>query len=475
MSDLAQVPHIFRAYDIRGAVADEVTPENVERIGRAYSTYMRRTYDVSQIVVGRDNRPSSDALRDALIAGARAVGVSVTDIGLAPSPLLYYAAAAAGIDGGVSVTASHSPSHMNGLKLLERAGIPLGPDEIQAVYRLALANDFDTGQGSLAQHDPIPEYLALLERRFRLHTVPGGPLCVIVDPGNGVATLTGPAALERIGCEVEGINLESDGTFPAHLPDPQEAETMTALCTAVERRRADFGIAWDGDGDRVGVVDEQGRRRTPDEVLTLFARDLLARYPRTSILVDVKTSLAAIRDIEARGGNVVFSPSGHSLAKRKMRDEGILLGGEAAAHYYFAEHYYGLDDGVYGACIVARMLARAVSPLSALLADLPQFHTSPEIKCPCSDQEKFRVAAAVADQFRDHYPLLEIDGARIDFHDASGDGWGLVRASNTGPVLTVRWEAQTRDRYDTLRTLLLDSLRAFPEVTIPAESGALPS
>ncbi len=460
-------PYIFRAYDIRGAVDEDLTPGSVERIGRAYGSHMRREYDVERVVIGRDNRPSSESLSSALSEGIRAAGVSVVDIGLAPSPLVYYAAATWGIDGGAVVTASHSPTQMNGLKLLERRGIPISPDEIQRVYRIAVSGDFTDGAGTLEPRDAKGEYLEFLARRFALRR----PLCVAVDPGNAVATVTGPEALRRIGCEVSGINLELDGTFPAHLPDPQDAATMEGLRAEVRRVNADMGVAWDGDGDRVGIVDELGGRRDADALLVVFARDLLSRHPGARILLDVKVSLTTISAIRAAGGKPVLGPCGHSLGKRKLRDEGILFGGETAAHFYFAENYFGLDDGVYASCVVAKLLSEGDRPLSQFFAGIPQYVTSPEFKLPCPDDAKFAVVAAITERFRAAYPVLDIDGARIDF----GEGWALVRASNTGPALTARIEAESVARYEEIRDRVLEALATHPTVTIPDEMRALPS
>ena len=452
-------PHMFRAYDIRGVAGKDLTEPIAERVGRAYATLLRRSYGVDRAVVGRDNRPSSDELRDGLVRGLRASGVSVVDIGLSPSPLQYFAAASWGIDGGSNVTASHNPAQYNGFKLLERRGIPLSSEEIQEVRRIAEAGDFEEGEGGLESREAIPEYVDLLASRFKLSR----PLRVMVDPANAVATLTGPEALRRIGAEVQGINLELDGTFPAHLPDPQDPATMEGLREAVRESGADLGIAWDGDGDRMGLVDEQGVRHDPDAVVAIFARDLLSRHPGARILVDVKMSLTAVDDIRAHGGEPVFGPTGHSLVKRKLRDEGFLLGGEGSGHFYFAEDYYGVDDAVYAACLVARLLAEANQPASELFADLPRYVTSEEIKLASADDKKFGVVAKVVSHFREAYPVMEVDGARIDF----GDGWALVRASNTGPVLTVRFEAKTQERQDEIREIVWEVLSRDPEVSLP--------
>ena len=452
-------PAIFRAYDIRGSDQDTLTPHVARAIGGAYATLLHREFGVTEIVAGRDNRPTSPALQEAFIDGVRASGADVIDIGLAPSPLLYFAAARWSIDGGCNVTGSHSPRGVNGLKLLAQGGIPLSPTEIQALRSLIEEDDFDDGTGALRASDAREEYLAFLADRFQV----GRPLRVVVDPGNGVATCTGPEALRRAGCDVIGINLDLDGRFPNHLPDPQIAASMAALQRKVIETEADFGVAWDGDGDRVGVVDETGARLESDAILALLARDLLDRRPGERVLVDVKISLSAINDICSHGGVPVFGPSGHSLAKRKMRDEGILLGGEATSHFYFAEDYDGFDDGVYAACLIARLLGSSPEPLSARLASLPSYVTSPEFRLPCDDRSKFALASAVTEHFRDRHPVLEIDGARIDF----GDGWALVRASNTEPVLSVRLEAETEPRYRAIAKEIAGVLGQHNAVRLP--------
>ena len=460
--------HMFRAYDIRGAVGTELTPEAARLIGAAYATLLHRDYDSDQIVLANDNRPSSPELRAAFVEGLTGAGVSAIDIGLAPSPLMYFAAAHWGISGGAVITASHSPTHMNGLKLLERDGVPISPDEIMRVYELASARDFETGSGSVDSRAIEPEYLDFLAGRFPL----ARPLRVVADPGNGVATLTGPEALRRIGCEVVVINGVSDGTFPKHLPNPQEAATMEELRAAVLAEGADLGLAWDGDGDRVGVVDETGVRQEPDAILAVFAREALVRRPGGTVLVDVKTSLSTIRDIEAHGGRAEIGPTGHSLAKRRMRKGNYILGGEPSAHYYFADHY-NFDDAVYAACLIAAIVADAPSS-SQVFAGLPVFVSSPEIPVPCDDLIKFLVVQAVGDHFEREYDVLRVDGARVRFASTdSGEGWSLIRASNTGPNLTIRFEASSDARYEEIRCEILAHLRSYSELNIPDDLGAL--
>ena len=464
MPDLTLNPHIFRACDIRGVAGEDFTPAVVERIGRAYATYLLRrppspprsdgTGSPSPpgdlhplaVAVGRDSRPSSQALYESVIAGLRATGVDVIAVGLAPSPLLSFAAAAWQLDGGISITASHNPVRFNGAKLLEARGLPLSPEAIQEVAALAQSNDFEHGRGALVERDPKPDYLALLRHRFAI----ARPLTVVADPGNAVATLTGPDALRAIGCRVIGLYTELLDGFPNHIADPQEPASMKDLSAAVAEHGADFGVAWDGDGDRIGVTDEHGLRYEADWLVALLARDLLSRHPRASVLVDLKTSLGPIQDIRAHGGRPLLSLTGFSLLRRSMQEESILFGGEASGHIFFAEDYYGIDDGVYAACALAHFLAADPRPLSAHFASIRRFVTSPEIKLPCSDHAKFRIAQAIAQHFAPGFPVLTIDGARVDF----GDGWALIRGSNTNPYLSVRLEAESRPRYDAIGRLI---------------------
>ena len=370
-------------------------------IGRAYATHLRRAGGTATIVVGRDNRPSSEGLLRGFVEGARASGVDVVGIGLSPSPLLYFAAARWGMAGGCNVTGSHGGPEVNGLKLLESEGIPLSASAIQGLRALIDAEDFEQGAGAFEERDALPEYVAYLGERFALRR----PLRVVADAGHGVTAVAGPAALERAGCEVVGLRLEPDAGGSDAPADPQLAASMEGLRAAVVARGADMGVAWDGDGDRLGIVDEGGRRHDPDAILTLLAWDLLSRHPGARVLVDVKVSLATIRAIEAQGGRPVFGPTGHSPAKRLMREAGILLGGEASSHFYFREDYYGFDDAIFGACLIAQLVSARGRPLSALMAEGsegtgPALLTSPELRIPCDDAAKFRIAEECAARFR---------------------------------------------------------------------------
>ena len=461
-------PLMFRAYDVRGLAGDDLTPEVAHRIAQAHGTFLRRRFQAQSVVVAHDSRPSSAGLYAAAIEGLRAAGLQVTTIGLAPSPLLYYALHHWGLHGGIVVTASHNPVEFNGLKLLREESMPLLPDEIQQVWRLAQSADFDpppSDPPAAIQRDPAHDYVAMLRRRFKL----ARPLKVVVDPGNGVATLTGPAALRALGADVVGLYTELLEGFPNHLPDPQEPGSMRDLAARVLAEGADLGIAWDGDGDRVGLIDQQGRRYDPDWIAALLARDVLSRHPGARILMDLKSSRSPIDDVRAHGGEPILARTGYSIFRRRMRDDGILFGGEASGHMIFAEDYPYLDDGVFAACAIARIVSQQDRPLSAHFAGMRRYVTSNEIKLPCDDAHKFRIADEIAAAFRGRYEMSEVDGARVEFPD----GWFHLRASNTNPYLSLRIEAETRDRYDVIRELIREALAAHPEVTLP-EGAAEP-
>lgn len=463
MADVRINPHIFRAYDIRGLAGDEFTPQIGERIGRAFGTYVQRQFQGRRVVVGRDGRPSSPALYYAVIAGLCATGIEVTAIGLAPTPVMYFAVAEWGLDGGISITASHNPVEFNGAKLVREEGRSLLPDEIRAVHRIVESGEFLSGAGHKHPRDPKPEYLALLRDRFPL----ARPLRIVVDPGNGVSTLTGPQALRAAGAEVIGLYTALLDGFPNHLPDPQDPAATKALAQKVVEVGADLGIAWDGDGDRVGAVDEQGNRREADWLVAIIARDVLQRHPGARILLDLKSSRSALQDVRAHGGEPVLTETGYSLVKQRMRDEGVLFGGEASGHIMFGEDYPCLDDGVYAACVIAHILAADSSPFSAHFEDMQPFVTSPELKLLCADDEKFAVARDIAANFRGRYPVIGDPGARVDF----GEGWALIRASNTGPYLSLRVEASTRAHYDRILAEILQAIRAYPQLEVPSGFG----
>jgi phosphomannomutase / phosphoglucomutase len=454
-------PHIFRAYDVRGRVGPDINPDVFRQVGRAYGTLIRRTGG-RQVAVGQDNRLSSTELRAAFAGGVRAAGVSVVDLTVTPTPVMYFATAHWKLDGGANITGSHNPVEYNGVKMVHAGAAPLSEDEIQSLLRTIEAGDLESGQGGLDTRPPRDDYYAAVLERVH----PARRLRVVVDAGNGVAGLYGPELLRRLGCDVVELFCESDGSFPNHLPDPEDPANMHALQTKVLEAGADLGIAWDGDADRVGVVDERGRRHEADLILILLARDLLRRRPGASIVFDVKSSQSLVDDIRAHGGVPVMWKTGHSHLKRKMREDGILLGGEVSGHLFFGENYYGVDDGILASGKIIELAAGAATPLSELFDSVPHRAATPELKAMCSDAEKFRVMAELAQEFKRGYEVIDIDGARVLFPNG---GWGLVRASNTNPYLTLRFEAGTTAQIEEMKRVIYGALARYPFVTLPAE------
>lgn len=454
-------PHIFRAYDVRGKVGSDITPDVFRQVGRAYGTLLRRKGG-RKIALGRDNRLSSEELKAAFAEGVLAAGVSVVDIGLAPTPVLYFATAHWKLDGGANVTGSHNPVTDNGVKMVLARAEPLTEAEIQELRRMIEARDFETGRGALIQRDPKAEYLVAIAERVRVSR----RLKVVVDAGNAVAALYAPDLLRRLGCEVVELHCELDGRFPHHLPDPEMEANTRDLQARVLAEGADLGIAYDGDADRVGIVDEKGRRHEADLVLILLARDLLARRPGAKVVFDVKSSQTLVDAIKAAGGVPVMYKTGHSHLKRKMREEGILLGGEVSGHMFFAEDYYGVDDGILASAKLIEVAAQSPEPLSKRFDALPHLHATPELKAPCPDAEKFRVVEELAREFKGRYETIEIDGTRIMFPG----GWGLIRASNTNPYLTLRFEARTEAELAEMKRTVFAALARYPFITLPTES-----
>jgi phosphomannomutase / phosphoglucomutase len=451
-------PHVFRAYDVRGLVGSDINPDVFRQVGRAYATLIRRNGG-RRIAVGRDNRLSSNDLKLGFVEGARAAGIDVVDIGPSTTPILYFATAHWKLDGGANITGSHNPIEYNGVKMVHPGAAPLSEDEIQALLRAIERGDYESGNGDLSERSPREDYFDTISRIVR----PTRRLKVVVDAGNGVAGIYGPELLRRIGCEVTELYCESDGSFPNHLPDPEDERNVEDLKAKVLEIGADIGIAYDGDADRVGVIDERGQRHEADLILILLARDLLTRHPGAKIVFDVKSSQALVDDIRQHGGVPIMWKTGHSHLKRKMRDDHILLGGEVSGHMFFAENYYGVDDGILASCKIIELTAGATESLSCIFASIPHLRTTPELKAPCADGEKFRVVEQVTQELKRRYETIDTDGARVIF---PGRGWGLVRASNTNPYLTLRFEARTDREIEEMKREIYAVLSHYP-VTLP--------
>jgi phosphomannomutase/phosphoglucomutase len=452
-------PHIFRAYDVRGRVGADINGDVFRQVGRAYATLVRRSGG-RRIAVGQDNRLSSDELKAAFVEGVRAAGVDVVDIGVVTTPILYFATAHWKLDGGANITGSHNPIEYNGVKMVHAGAAPLTEDEIQSLRKTIEREDYESGAGGLETRSPRADYFNTITAMIRL----ARPLKVVVDAGNGIAGSFAPELLRRLGCEVIEQHCESDGRFPHHLPDPEDEHNVVDLQERVTAEHADVGIAYDGDADRVGIVDERGRRHEADLILVLLARDLLARHPGAKVVFDVKSSQSLVDDIRAHGGVPVMWKTGHSHLKRKMRDEHILLGGEVSGHMFFGENYYAVDDGILASCKIIEIAARSREPISRLFDSVPHLRVTPELKAMCPDAEKFRVIDELSRELKQRYETIDIDGARVLF---PGGGWGLVRASNTNPYLTLRFEGRTDAEIEDMKRVIYDALRRYPFVTLP--------
>lgn len=439
--------HVFRAYDIRGLVDTDFKGDWVERLGKACGLYFLR-HGQQSAVVGRDCRPSSPAFLNALVRGLTSVGVDVISIGMVPTPALYFAVKHLNRAAGVMITASHNPPQYNGFKIWSGPTTIYG-EAIQEIWRIMHAEDFPTlasGVGVASEHDILPSYKEAILSRNRLSSSMNRPLKVVVDGGNGSGGLVLAEVLESMGADVTRLFCEPDGTFPNHHPDPIVEDNMRALMASVRENGADLGIGLDGDADRLGAVDARGRLLNGDELLAIYARDLLERQPGALILGDVKCSDRLFNDITARGGEPRMCVTGHSVVKAKMQETGAALAGELSGHMFFAENWYGFDDALYGAARLLDILSRLPEPLTAL-PGWPTAFSTREVQLVCPDEHKFAVVKKAQDFFAKRYPMSDIDGARVTFPH----GWGLVRASNTQPVLVLRFEADSTEHLAAIR------------------------
>jgi len=448
-------PTIFREYDIRGVVGRDITVETADAIARAYAAYLRERGE-RRVVVGRDLRDSSPAIRDAVAAALIASGCDIVDIGTVITPVFYFARVHLEIDGGVMITASHNPPEFNGFKLAHGFGTIYG-SEILEIRRIAASGEFVSGRGRIEERNVLHSYRTMLKEKIRL-----GPrrLRAVVDCGNGTASLIAPQALEDLGAEVIRLYCDPDPTFPNHHPDPVDPENLRDLIATVRREGADVGIGFDGDGDRIGVVDDQGTILWGDMLMILFWREILPKYPGTPGIVEVKCSQVLYDEIARLGGKPLFYRTGHSLIKAKMKEIGAVFTGEMSGHMFFADEYYGYDDAVYAAARLLRILSNSDRPLSGLLGDVPRYPITPEVRVDCPDERKFEVVTNLTEQLRQRYEVIDVDGARV----VLPDGWGLVRASNTQPALVLRAEGKTPDALARIKTLLEDGLAQFREV-----------
>jgi phosphomannomutase/phosphoglucomutase len=435
-------PKIFREYDIRGIVDKDLNLEFVEYLGRGIGTYFRRQ-GKSRVALGRDARLSSPAYTEAVTRGLLSTGCSVIDIGLVPTPLLYFAVFYKKNEAAVMITGSHNPPEYNGFKMMVGEETLYG-ETIQEVYRILRDGKLVTdAPGTRFSYDVIPEYESYVVKDIRLRR----PLKVVLDAGNGTAGFVAAPIFRKLGCEVTELYCEPDGTFPNHHPDPTLPEAMEDLVKKVGERGADFGVGYDGDGDRIGVVDDRGKLLWGDQLMIIFSRDILPANPGAAVISEVKASKLLYEEIKRLGGRPIMWKTGHSLIKKKIKEEKALLAGEMSGHIFFADRFFGFDDAIYSSARLAEIVSRSGQKLSVMLADLPRTYYTPEIRVYASDEVKFKIVDEVRKELAKKYPVNDIDGVRVSYPK----GWALVRASNTQAALVLRYEADTPEDLEAIR------------------------
>ena len=450
---------IFRAYDIRGVVPTTLTAETAYWVGRAIGSQSLAQGEPN-VSVGRDGRLSGPELVERLIQGVADSGCHVSDVGLVPTPALYYAANVLAGKSGVMLTGSHNPSNYNGFKIVI-AGDTLANEQIQALHTRLKTNDLTSGEGTITQVDILPRYCDEITKDIKL----AKRLKVVVDCGNGAAGVIAPQLIEALNCEVIPLFCEVDGNFPNHHPDPGKPENLVDLIAKVKETNADLGLAFDGDGDRVGVVTNTGTMVFPDRLLMLFAQDVLTRNPAAEIIFDVKCTRLLTPLIKEYGGRPLMWKTGHSLIKKKMKETGALLAGEMSGHIFFKERWFGFDDGIYSAARLLEVLSKQEMSAEELFETFPNDISTPEINIDVTDESKFSIIEALHDaQWGDAAELTSIDGVRVDYPH----GWGLVRASNTTPVLVLRFEAETEAELQRIKDVFHAQLkRVAPDLPLP--------
>jgi phosphomannomutase/phosphoglucomutase len=444
---------IFREYDVRGIVDKDLTQDLAYHLGRALGTLMRER-NLSTVSIGRDCRPSGVWLGAGLKAGYLASGITVLDVGVVPTPFQYYSMAYFHTDGGVQITGSHNPPEYNGFKI-SLGGSTLHGDDIRNLATLIEREAYAEGHGVTCSVDAVRPYFLEMLENLRLGK---RKLKVVVDAGNGTAGPFGPELYRALGCEVVELFCNMDATFPNHHPDPTVEENMVSLQKAVKKHKADLGIAFDGDGDRIGVVDDKGTIIWGDRLMILFAREVLKDRPGAAIVGEVKCSQTLYDDIAKHGGKPIMWKAGHSLIKAKMKETEAELAGEMSGHIFFKHKFYGFDDAIYAGGRLLEILSNTKVPLSKLLLDVPKTFATPELRVDCTEEEKFALVKRAQDHFRKTHDIVDVDGVRILFKD----GWGLIRASNTQPILVLRFEAQSEKRLKDIRNYVereLQSLR----------------
>ncbi len=446
-------PGIFREYDIRGVTGIDLTEEDVILIGKGIGTYLLER-GKSKLTVGRDCRLTSDSYSERVIEGLLSTGCDVIDIGICPTPVLYFSIQHLSQEGAVMVTASHNPPQYNGFKVCIGSD-SLHGKELLEILEIINKKIFSSGKGARSFADVITPYKEFLQKNISISR----PLKVGIDAGNGTAGVIAVPVLKSLGCGVHDIYCDMDGTFPNHEADPTVLKNMKDLIALVREKGLDLGIGYDGDGDRIGVIDEKGNIVFGDRLMIIFSREILSRKPGATFISEVKCSKTMYDDIEKHGGRAIMWKTGHSLIKKKMKEEKAELAGEMSGHMFFADRYFGFDDALYASCRLLEIIANTGKKISELLSDVPKTYSTPEIRVECPDDKKFALVKKVTEFFRKNYKIIDIDGVRVLFED----GWGLVRASNTQPALVLRFEAMTEQRLQEIKDLVESTLAKIRE------------
>jgi phosphomannomutase/phosphoglucomutase len=444
----AVASEIFRAYDVRGVVGKDLTAREAELVGLALGTMVRRSGG-QRVLVGRDGRLSGPELSEALIKGIRASGCTAVTAGMLPTPAFYFGLHHLDVDGGIQVTGSHNPPEYNGFKVCLGTKTIFG-DDIQKLRHMIESDDLEQGAGGVETTELIEPYMSMIRERVSL----ARPLRIAVDAGNGVAGPIAPRLYRDLGCEVVELFCDVDGTFPNHHPDPTLEEAVVDLQRVVTEKGLDLGLGFDGDADRVGIIDASGEIVWGDRLTIVLARDLLERQPGAAVICDVKCSQVVMTDIAQRGGRPVMWKTGHSLIKQKMREEDALLAGEMSGHLFFGENFFGHDDAIYAGAKLLEILSRSEGSFADLLADLPPSHTTPEIRRDSTEAAKFEICDRLRDELAAELDVLDIDGVRANYEG----GWGLARPSNTQPAIVLRFEADSAERLAEIQADLMGRL-----------------
>lgn len=449
---------IFREYDIRGDVEKDLTDSVVRDIGRAFAAYMGER-GKKKASLGRDCRLSSEHFRDLIVEGMVEGGLSVVDLGLVPTPLFYYSLFTLDVEGGIMITGSHNPPSMNGFKVAFGKSTIFG-DEIQYIGKLIEEGRFAHGKGSYSEYKNIVrDYYGFLRSNIKLEK----SFNIVIDAGNGTGGVVAVPILREMGQHVTELFCEMDGHFPNHFPDPTVEKNMEILRRTVLEQKADIGIGYDGDSDRIGVIDDTGNIIWGDYLMIIFARDILKTHKGATFVSEVKCSKNLFDDVEKHGGVPIMWKAGHSLIKQKMKETGALLGGEMSGHIFFADKFFGFDDAIYSSLRLLEIMGKSNHSLSHYLSDVPKTYATPEIRIDCPDTIKFEVVKKLTDYYRGKFTIIDIDGVRI----LLDDGWGLVRPSNTQPILVLRFEGQSEEALKKIQEMVMENLKHVMEELMP--------